>query len=267
MLHQALAELAAREDAEDQMRQLLDVARAQGVPFEHLAAALQRLLPTGETAAGLWRAVAAAAPDRSGGVTLYNLGLALRTEVGAAHEAVELLARARDLDPHDAEVWFELGNARADVGDHEQALAAWARAAQLDPAMAGPWTNRAVLLSELGDELAAREAYARAAELADTPESWHAYGRCELQVGDRIAGELALRRAIDGYERRIAAEQGVPYQRFWRGAARSLLGELDAALADLEYAILADPDWARVARDSVAWSALRAHHRFQALTG
>ncbi len=266
-LHDALAELSQDTDATARMDAVLQSARVRGIPYEHLASALRQLLPRGLASAPLWHALTAAAPATASTVTLYNLGLALRTEVGAPDQAVELLARARDLSPDDAEVWLELGNARADAGDADGALAAWDRATQLEPTAPGPWIGRSRVLLQRGQLADALHSLARAADLTDHPELWHRCGSLAQRAGEVELGRESLGRAIAGYTRRLEADEGPGYQHFWRGAARAALGQPDAALADLEAAIAHDAGWAARAPQANAWASLHQDPRFHALLG
>ncbi|MCK6502800.1 tetratricopeptide repeat protein [Myxococcota bacterium] len=252
----AVGELAASPRVLPRAAALLAAARADGLPFEVLADALQQLAPPGPASAGLWRAIAAAAPARAELVTLFNLGLSLRTEAGAPEAAMELFARALDMDPDDAELWFELGNARRDLGDADGALSAWVRAGELDPKLPGPWAGMGRLLLAQGRHQEARQALARLVNLVDEAEHWHAYGQALQGCGRAEQAREALERAERGYS--AGLERGEdPRLRYRRGAVRARLGRPAEALADLQAAVSAHPSWAQIAREDDDFATLR----------
>lgn len=262
----AVGELAASPRVLPRAAALLASARAEGLPFEVLADALQQLAPPGPASAGLWRAIAAAAPARAELVTLYNLGLSLRTEAGAPEAAMELFARALDMDPDDAELWFELGNARRDLGDAEGAMSAWVRAGELDPKLPGPWAGLGRLLIVQGRYQEARQALARLVALVDEAEHWHAYGQALQGCGRAEQAREALERAERGYS--AGLERGDdPRLRYRRGAVRARLGLASAALADLQAAVESHPSWAQIAGEDSDYAALRGLPGWSGLPG
>ena len=263
---EAVRELAASPRVLPRTAALLASARAEGLPFEVLADALQQLAPPGRASAGLWRAIAAAAPARAELVTLFNLGLSLRTEAGAPEAAMELFARALDMDPDDAELWFELGNARRDLGDAEGALSAWVRAGELDPKLPGPWGAMGRMLIVQGRFQEARQALARLVVLVDEAEHWHAYGQALQGCGRAEQAREALERAERGYSEGLERGED-PRLRYRRGAVRARLGKVTDALADLHAAVHAHPSWAQIASEDSDYAALRGLPGWSGLPG
>jgi tetratricopeptide (TPR) repeat protein len=84
------------------------------------------------------------------------------SRVAPAAEALELLARARNLAPYDPEVAAETGKILLSEGQAEAALDEFGRALALDPRDARNFNNRGVALGVLGQTEAARQDFERA---------------------------------------------------------------------------------------------------------
>src|SRR5690242_901029 len=74
---------------------------------------------------------------------LHLLGV-IEAQRGNAKQAVVVLERALRLDPADATLLMNYGNALFDLGRYEDALAAHTKAARFQPANVGVQYNRAV---------------------------------------------------------------------------------------------------------------------------
>jgi len=106
----------------------------------------------------LWREAVRRAPEKA------RPKIELARTVRAA-EALELLARARQLDPHDPEIPAETGKILLDEGQAEAALAEFNSALALDPRNAVNLNNRGVALASLGQNEAARMDFEQALAL------------------------------------------------------------------------------------------------------
>ena len=103
----------------------------------------------------LWREAVRRAPDK------VRPKIQLSRAVPAA-EALELLARARDLAPYDPAVAAETGKVLLSEGQPAGALEEFGRALALDPLDARNFNNRGVALDALGQIDAARQDFERA---------------------------------------------------------------------------------------------------------
>ena len=103
----------------------------------------------------LWREAVRRAPEK------VRPKIQLARAVPAA-EALELLARARNLAPNDPEVASETGKILLSEGQPAGALEEFGRALALDPLDARNFNNRGVALDALGQTEAARQDFERA---------------------------------------------------------------------------------------------------------
>jgi hypothetical protein len=103
----------------------------------------------------LWREAVRRAPDK------VRPKIQLARAVPAA-EALELLARARNLAPNDPAVAAETGKILLSEGQPAAALQEFGRALALDPLDARNFNNRGVALDALGQTEAARQDFERA---------------------------------------------------------------------------------------------------------
>jgi tetratricopeptide (TPR) repeat protein len=107
------------------------------------------------TEENLWREAVRRAPDK------VRPKIQLARSVPAA-EALELLARARNLAPYDPAVAAETGKILLSEGQPAAALQEFGRALALDPLDARNFNNRGVALDALGQTEAARQDFERA---------------------------------------------------------------------------------------------------------
>ena len=106
----------------------------------------------------LWREAVRRAPEK------VRPKIQLARAVPAA-EALELLARARDLAPYDPAVAAETGKILLSEDQPAAALEEFGRALALDPLDARNFNNRGVALDALGQTEAARQDFERALEI------------------------------------------------------------------------------------------------------
>ena len=160
------------------------------------------------------RAAAVTAPEVAVGRFLYGAYL---TREGFVEEGLEELRAARELDPDDPQIAYELGAAHALAGDHERAADVLADAVRLAPE--DGWT-RVVFGLELLEEERAEEAagellsgarlreddvyaqLAAALAAASTGRQDDAYEMLERARMRAVEGDLAL---VTGVEERIDA--------------------------------------------------------------
>lgn len=110
------------------------------------------------TEESLWREAVERAPEK------VRPKIQLARALPAA-KALELLAQARELAPHDPAVAAEMGRTLLAEGQPDAALPEFGRALALDPRDARNFNNRGVALEALGQTDAARADFERALEI------------------------------------------------------------------------------------------------------
>ena len=237
------------------------------------------LSPAGHTWAAPASADRAGEPDRQ-----YRLGVSLQRE-GRMDEAIEAFRACLRLDPTRAQAYSRLkeayGNGRtaeelaADLGRRVEqdssdfvswnllgvlhakrgrwsdSRVAFERTVQLQPQDVDAWTNLGWLLSELKQVGRAREAFGRA--LALDP----GFGRAHAGMAGLYAEEEGdYDKAIEGYQRALAAEPDNPAYLYDMGWAFYRKGMTDRALEILTRALVLNPDDA-AGRAKVGWVRFR----------
>jgi Flp pilus assembly protein TadD len=109
----------------------------------------------------LYRRAAAA---RENAAALTNMGR-LMLDAGRVDDSVNLLRRAREVEPTYALAHRLLGLALVQQGDPRAAAEAFGRATELDPDSAEGWNYRGATLEKLGDLSGAIDAYERALKI------------------------------------------------------------------------------------------------------
>jgi len=177
-----------------------------------------------------------------------ELGAELRRQ-GRLAEAVEVLQRALEHAPGDAQMLSELAHAWRLQGNLDEARGAASRAIEIAPGLASAWFNLGAVQVAQGETLRGIESYRKALELdPGFAEAWSNLGGALGESGD-TAGEIgAYRRAV------IIKPQLAPV---WSNLGSALLeaGETEQALAACKHAVELAPEFA------AAWSNLgNAYH-------
>lgn len=157
--------------------------------------AVRRLLQGSDLAEATARLEQLCAQYAEDSTVLALLALA-RRRAGRPAAARELLEQAVGIEPHNPELWFNLGNLRRGLDDDEGADLAYRRALDCDPGFVPALLNRGNLLRDGGQIAAAVEHYRRA--LAVRPElaqGWINLVRVLLHVGDAKGAAAALGQA------------------------------------------------------------------------
>jgi len=159
----------------------------------------------------------------------------LAAQEGDFARAAELIGRAAELGPPDAEVFGNLGNALRRLGRHDEAEAAYARALATDGGYFFAYLNRAQLYLERGDlrgALADLEAFL--ARAPDHAEAWR-------QQGDVLVAMKRMEEALASYRRSVAlAPTFVALMN--RGSTLEKLHRYEEAIADFRAAIRREPE-------------------------
>jgi tetratricopeptide (TPR) repeat protein len=171
--------------------------------------------------------------------TTYAIGLAeLRGALETPETTLLLLDQLLALSPEDAQLWCARGKLRARQGKLEDALRDLDRSLSLDPDVAHAHHERASVLHAMDDAEGAAAAMTRAVELE--PENglyhaWRGWYRIPLDVPREDVG-ADLDRAVE-----LAPESAVPW--FYRALFLETESRWSDALADLEQALVREPDW------------------------
>src|SRR5439155_16656748 len=121
---------------------------------------------------------------------------------GAPTRAIELLRRACQLDPDDAESQFQLGSIYDRIKRPADAVEHFQKAVDLNPSDARAWDYLALNLEPLGHVDGADAAYKKALEVDKRGPFYDAfldynYGRFLMKHDDLAASKVHLDRAVE----------------------------------------------------------------------
>ncbi|GLW34290.1 tetratricopeptide repeat protein [Actinoplanes regularis] len=160
----------------------------------------------------------------------FDRGNLLR-RMGRPHEALADYETALTLSPPFPEVYYNRGDTRLELGDTDGAAADFGYVLELDPDHVDAYLNRAGLRLAAGDLTGAAEDTAAGLRIA--PGNVHLLcvrGQLELSDGDPAVAERTLSDAL-------AAAPDLAAGWAARATARYELGDVPAALADLDRAL------------------------------
>jgi tetratricopeptide (TPR) repeat protein len=166
---------------------------------------------------------------------LYNSrGVALAAQ-GRFAAALELYAKAVELNPELAEAWNNRGVALRNGGDLDEALSSYDRAIELDANHAEAFINRGSARARAGQFTEAFRDYDRAAQLNPRSAAVHN----NLATAYHRQGRLS--EAIRQYTLAIELDPGLAEAYYNRGNAYGKLGEHKQAVRDYTRAIQRNP--------------------------
>jgi len=128
---------------------------------------------------------------------LAELAHVLRWQ-GRLEEARSAATRATEIAPELANAWFNLGAAEVELGGTERGIEAYRKALALTPEFAEAWSNLGDALGTAGDRRGEIEAYRRA--IGVNPQLapiWSNLGNALLEAGETGEAVSACRRAIE----------------------------------------------------------------------
>jgi tetratricopeptide (TPR) repeat protein len=160
----------------------------------------------------------------------FDRGNLLR-RMNRPHEALAAYEAALALSPPFPEVYYNRGDSRLELGDTEGAAADFGYVLELDPDYVDAYLNRAGLRLAAGDLTGAAQDAADGLRLA--PGNAHLLcvrGQLELADGDPAAAERTVAAALAAAPELAAGWAA-------RATARYELGDVPAALADLDHAL------------------------------
>lgn len=155
------------------------------------------------------------------------------------HErALQLAARALEIDPVSIAVHLVEGHARCRLSQHEAAVASYERVIALKPDFADAYWHRGVALAELKRHDCAIESYDAALALEPNRASIHA------SRGLSLYERRAFEDALVSFDRAVALDPRSAEVHLNRALVLKDLREYEQALASLDRAIAARPDYA-----------------------
>ncbi len=179
------------------------------------------------------------APDYAD--SLYNLGIILR-ELGQPEEAERCFRRAAEIDPRDADALAHLATLLHEARRFEEGGRAYRQALEIAPGNAYLWLGLGNLLGQTGQaDEAARcfsEALRRDPALAAAPE----FAVAQNDLGCALFGVERIEEAAACFARAVELQPGYAHAHFNLGAAHSLRGDFERALACAEAALRLQPE-------------------------
>src|SRR6266704_1925567 len=151
-------------------------------------------------------------------------------------EALLAFEQAIQLDPNDAVIYFNKGDALDELERYEEALVAYKRAIRLDPNNADAYFNKGNVLDELERYEEALAAFEQAIRL-DPDDAIVHYNK-----GNILSELERCEEALAAFEQAIRLDPDDAIVHYNKGNILSELGRYEKALAAYEQAIRLDPD-------------------------
>ncbi len=163
-------------------------------------------------------------------------------EVNDLRQAISQYTAALELDPTDAEAYYQRGSLYYKQADYDKAIADFSNAIEHGYVpLSYPYYDRARANYEVGDYKATVRDYTRSLELDPDCENqcyldYYNRGRAQHQLGEYKA-------AIGDYTRALERNyEPATFAYYYRGMANFELEEYEAAIKDFNHSIDADPD-------------------------
>jgi tetratricopeptide (TPR) repeat protein len=182
-----------------------------------------------------YEAILAAQPQHY--QALHLLGL-VAVQTGNFAQAVDLIGKAIDLFPHNADFFANRGLALQQLQQLEAAVAHYNKAIALNPKHVGACSNRGMALHRLGQLDAALASYDQAVALNPGVAEFHVFRGNVLQAMQRHEA------AIASYDQATTLRPDHAQACFNRGFSQQALRRWDAALASYDRAIAIHPAYA-----------------------
>ena len=127
---------------------------------------------------------------------LFNYGMLL-SDNGRLREAMEILGKAVQIDPDDANSWNALGVAQSRAGDVDKAVISLKKSNDLDPGNGYTARNLGALIAKKSAEEALPYLKKAAEILPEDQQAQYGLAFCLLQLGKSSDADVALKKAID----------------------------------------------------------------------
>jgi tetratricopeptide (TPR) repeat protein/very-short-patch-repair endonuclease/phosphopantetheinyl transferase (holo-ACP synthase)/Cdc6-like AAA superfamily ATPase len=163
-------------------------------------------------------------------------------ELGRFEDALMAFDRALQINPHDTEIWCSKGNAAYELGRFEDALVAFGQALQINPGEAVSWYGKGKALSKVERHEEALAAFNRALQIQpDFAFAWY-------HKGNALAALACHSDALAAFERAIQIDPTDADA--WHEKGRALFN-----LRRNQEALAAYDEWAKLIRDDrdCAW--------------
>ena len=183
----------------------------------------------------LYKQILGVQPDNA--AVHNNLGQALQ-ELGKPDQAIACFRRALKIDPTLAEPHCNLGNALYDAGKIDQAVAWFRRGLKIDPNLAGAHCNLGAALRRQGKLDEAAVCYRRTLEIDP------GFAKAHHNLGNVSQDEGRWEEAVAHYGRALSLDPDRAESHSSLGNALYFLGRLDEAMEHLERAVAIKPDYA-----------------------
>lgn len=182
-----------------------------------------------------YEAILAAQPQHY--QALHLLGL-VAVQTGNFAAAVDLIGKAIDIYPHDADFFANRGLALQQLQQLEAAVLSYNQAVAINPKHVGAYSNRGMALHRLGRLEAALASYDQAVALNPGVAEFHFFRGNVLQAMQRHDA------AITSFGQAIALRADHAQACFNRGFSQQVLRQWEAALASYDKAISIHPAYA-----------------------
>ena len=180
--------------------------------------------------------------DPDDAAVYYNRGNA-HVDQGNPVRAIADYSHALELDPDNAAAYYNRGYIQQNQGDLAAAIADYSQTLELDSAYATVYYNRGGAFYDQGNPVMAIADYSRALELdPDNVTIYNKRGHAYRAQGDPVM-------AIADYSRVIELEPDNAAAYRYRGIAYRDEGDLEAAIADYSHALELEPDNAATYRN------------------
>jgi tetratricopeptide (TPR) repeat protein len=174
--------------------------------------------------------------------------------------AVDAYEQAIALQPNSHEAWINKGKALRRLGRYEEALSASTEAAAIKPNSPWPWFGRGYALQDLHRYQEALEAFDRAIKIRpDHYWSWKHRGYALTKLG-RYPEAV---KSFDGAFKINSQRPGGTH--YWKAYYYVVLGEIDAAIAELQQAFHFSPRFKTLIKTDPDFDAIRQIPQFQQL--
>ncbi len=168
----------------------------------------------------------------------YNNRALTYSDAGNYDMAMKDLDRALELKPDDFEALTNRGNVYFRTGKYRQALDDFMSALRANPVFPNAWNGKGAAYFSLGQFDSALAAFEGA--LAEKPDYVEVY----LNRANVLSVQKRFEEAVKSYDVYLGYNPSDGKALYWRGLARSKLGNVDGAIDDFTDAIRSLPDFA-----------------------
>ena len=111
---------------------------------------------------------------------------------------LEALQRYTELEPDDANAWYNMGNAYAEKGEYDEAISCYRKAVEIKPDKHEAWNNMGNAYAEKGEYDEAISCYRKAVEIKpDKHEAWNNIGIAYAKKGEYYEASRAFSKALE----------------------------------------------------------------------